>query len=263
MKIQRDFFNNDVYFLEIVKDRILINDNYNGILIYDYNLKLIKKIFLFDQMVISSSIKNNSQILLFCKENECIVYIDLDSFEYKVIDTKGFGDIFFQMLYLWEEKKVLLEYSMLFWEIDLIEGKVQSIDKDYVYKYQPSFLEQSIRFGELKIYKLFLSERKIIIRKDRLNLILSNVANTITEIFEFEEEQYHDFEILSDIFIKISESKVEMIKDSRTYTNIYAAAGYCYLTGKIVQVENVYWVYLLCGNSSNELNTVIERYRIN
>lgn len=263
MKIQKEFFDNDVYFLQTISDRILVNDNYNGILIYDFNLKLINKIFLFDQMVISSSINNNSQILLFCEENECIVYINLNSFKYKVIDARGFDNIFFKKLYLWEEKKVFLEYSMLFWEIDLIKGTIQSLNKDYVNKYQPSFFEESIRLNKFQIYKLFLSERKLITRKDRLNLNISNLTQTITDIFEFEEEQYHDFEMLSDVFIKISESKVQVIKESQVYTNIYAATGYYYLTGKIMQAENVYWVYLLRGNCSNEMNTIIERYCIN
>ena len=35
---------NDTYFLQVVKDKIIINDNYEGIIIYDDNLNVVSKI---------------------------------------------------------------------------------------------------------------------------------------------------------------------------------------------------------------------------
>jgi len=79
--VQRD---NDVYFFQTVSDKIIINDNYVGLLILDSDLNLIKRLAIFDGITIYSSFFNNSneEILLFCPDNECIVYVNIRSYEY-------------------------------------------------------------------------------------------------------------------------------------------------------------------------------------
>ena len=49
--------NNDVYFMEIMEDKIVINNNYKGILIYDSTFNLVKKIDLFEGFFVDFTIK--------------------------------------------------------------------------------------------------------------------------------------------------------------------------------------------------------------
>ena len=52
---------NDTYFLEILENRIIINDNYHGILIFDFEMNFIKAINIFEDIVVYDSyvISNN------------------------------------------------------------------------------------------------------------------------------------------------------------------------------------------------------------
>ena len=43
MKIENQYSNNDIYFIETVQDKIIINDNYEGVIILDSHLDIIKK----------------------------------------------------------------------------------------------------------------------------------------------------------------------------------------------------------------------------
>lgn len=95
---------NDIYFINTISNKIIINDNYNGILILDTNLKLIKQLKIFEDITIYSSFINNitEEILLFCPDNECMVYVNILKYEYKVIYLKNeFEKLIFTNLYEW------------------------------------------------------------------------------------------------------------------------------------------------------------------
>lgn len=70
---------NDIYFMEVVLDKIVVNDNYEGILIFDDNLNLVKKLKLLEDMIVYKSYINKAkmEMLLFCVDNQCMVYIVL------------------------------------------------------------------------------------------------------------------------------------------------------------------------------------------
>lgn len=100
----KEFTQNDIYFMEVLSDKIIINDNYNGILVFDKNLELIKKLEIFEDITIYYSFVNNigGEILLFCPDNECIVYINIETYEYEVIYLKnGLENLIFSNLYEW------------------------------------------------------------------------------------------------------------------------------------------------------------------
>lgn len=78
---------NDTYFLEILENRIIINDNYHGILIFDFGMNFIKAINIFEDIVVYDSyVISNKELILFCPENEKMVYIDCKKNISKVID---------------------------------------------------------------------------------------------------------------------------------------------------------------------------------
>ena len=94
-KEQTIIMDKDIYFIEKVGDRIVTNDNYVGILIFDYNLNLIENINMFDDMIVSSWISNNTAILLFCEDNNCIVFVDAYTLEHEVIEVRKCDKFFF------------------------------------------------------------------------------------------------------------------------------------------------------------------------
>ena len=80
MLIKTNEFNqdiNDMYFFRIVDKTIIINDNYSGVLILNENFAILKTLKLLEGIVIYSSYVNsiNKEILLYCPDNEAIVYM--------------------------------------------------------------------------------------------------------------------------------------------------------------------------------------------
>ncbi len=58
---------NDTYFLEVLDDRIIINDNYDGVLIFDLEMNFIKAINIFEDIVVYDSyVISNKELILFC-----------------------------------------------------------------------------------------------------------------------------------------------------------------------------------------------------
>jgi len=85
MLIKTNEFNqdiNDMYFFRIVDKTIIINDNYSGVLILNENFAILKTLKLLEGIVIYSSYVNsiNKEILLYCPDNEAIVYINLKNY---------------------------------------------------------------------------------------------------------------------------------------------------------------------------------------
>ena len=78
---------NDTYFLERLKNRIIINDNYHGILIFDFEMNFKKAINIFEDIVVYDSyVISNEELILFCPENEKLVYVNCETSTSKVID---------------------------------------------------------------------------------------------------------------------------------------------------------------------------------
>lgn len=59
--------NNDVYFLEILEDILIINDNYSGLICYNNNLEQISKLELLKDLLIYSSFKNGKKYYYFVR----------------------------------------------------------------------------------------------------------------------------------------------------------------------------------------------------
>ncbi|NYC30620.1 hypothetical protein [Clostridium saccharobutylicum] len=122
----KEFIKNDIYFMEVLSDKIIINDNYNGILVFDKNLELIKKLEIFEDITIYYSFVNNigGEILLFCPNNECIVYINIETYEYEVIYLKnGLENLIFSNLYEWNDNGLILStYNGEFYSVCIDEN---------------------------------------------------------------------------------------------------------------------------------------------
>ena len=59
--------NNDVYFLEILEDILIINDNYSGLICYNNNLEQISKLESPEDLLIYSSFKNGKKYYYFVR----------------------------------------------------------------------------------------------------------------------------------------------------------------------------------------------------
>lgn len=133
----------DLYFMETIVDKVVINDGYEGIEILDCNLKSIKKVKIFNDIVIHSSYINSksNEIILFCPENECFVYVNLKSYEIKIIQLEAsLQNVLFSNVYLWKDDIIIPDlYSMDFYRIDLNMKCIETIREEDIMGLYPVF----------------------------------------------------------------------------------------------------------------------------
>ena len=103
-----ELLNNDAYFMEIVNNMIVVNDNYKGLIIFDSELRLIEKIELIEELTIYTSFKNGNKILLFCPDNGCFIYVNIELHKKKIIPLTEFDNYLFSTLYDWDQENLIL-----------------------------------------------------------------------------------------------------------------------------------------------------------
>lgn len=133
---------NDVYFMETVKDKIIINYGYSGIEVLDYNLKSIRKINIFDDIVMHSTYVNSrsNELLLLCPENECFVYVNLNDYSTKTISFKdNLQNTFFSRIYLWQDDVIIINLYESFVEINLKKESIEIVKDEKVMERHPRF----------------------------------------------------------------------------------------------------------------------------
>lgn len=251
---------NDVYFLEAVNDKIVINDNYNGILIFDSTFNLLKKIYLINDLIIYFSYKNEeeSEILLYCPENNCFIYINLLTYYHKIILLDKFDEWIFSPFYKWNKEEVILtNYRSGFAKLNFSKSKLFELDANS--KECCLIREDCKKLVEFNIIKIFSSEKRALVENSQLNLSLIEYKEDIKTLAEFEKELFYDFEIINKYIVEIGENKIYILNEKNKEI-WHPKTGYCFLRGKLMRDEKEIFLYLLSGNKSNSNEAIIEKY---
>ncbi|MEG0856830.1 MAG: hypothetical protein RSG52_10190 [Terrisporobacter sp.] len=77
---------NDVYYFRIYKNFIIINNNYEGVKFLNSELKVIKNIYVINDLHIHSDCFVDNKLILHCSENNCLAYIDIKDFTVNIIN---------------------------------------------------------------------------------------------------------------------------------------------------------------------------------
>lgn len=129
LKKTKRIIDNDIYFFEIVGERLVVNNNYKGILVFNYNFELLKEIEIYDDLVIDFSIKCDNRILLICSENEKVVSIDLTNYKYECIALKEFSKMQFYSSNT-DNAAELLDGN--FHDFEMLHKYVVGVSEDYI-----------------------------------------------------------------------------------------------------------------------------------
>lgn len=86
-KVIENTYNGDAYLMEILRDNIIINDDYEGLIILDYNLDIVKKISIDQELCIYNAIViDDKNIILNCIEDKKIYIINIETDEVKTME---------------------------------------------------------------------------------------------------------------------------------------------------------------------------------
>ncbi len=252
--------NNDVYFIETLEDSIIINDNYSGVIILDKKLNFVKKIRLIDDLMIYSVAKYKSEILLYCPDNDCLIYVDTLLSRHIVISTKDFMDLKFSLLYAWNEEHIILsDYQKNFFKIDLNNRCLKKLSiKDHEYYH---IVNDYFILNKFSIYMINNVEKRALVRSSKTEISLISYEKTIKVLQIIDMENYHSFETCSGIIAKIGEKKLEILFNKTKKTQ-YSSSGFNFLSGKFLKESKKNIFFLLSGDKSDLSKSKIQKYII-
>lgn len=272
MKIEKEFelkTNKDLYALESTNNFIITNDGYSGITILDNTLNIVKNIELFDGITIYFIYKHSSkdEVLLFCHDNSCMVWVNLLDFSYKIISLNGIDpNVIFSPIYFWKEDIcILTTYKNEFYLLDNENIEIKKVSNDIIksnYSEVYNFLNKVIE--HLPCYPL-LGLNKHYIAKDSLDnsIVLINEARTTIKLPD--NFVYHDIAYINHNIACIGESLIQIIdlkniKDSKTF--LLPEKNYQFLRAKFYFHNKKLNLITLSGGTRTIQNSLITTYMI-
>jgi len=255
-----ELMNNDVYFMEIVDDLVVINDNYHGLLIFEHNFAKIFQVELFEKLMIYSAFKHGKEILLFCPDNKCLVYVNIELRQKKVISLGKFEDDIFSTLYNWNDTNLMLsDYAGNIVKVDLDNAVLLNANPgDLTYQ---KLNEDIVKLKPFKICKVCGYENKAFINVADSKIRLIDYKKDIKMLSEFQREEFYDFDFAGNHMVKISENKAEVL--FKNNCKIYRPSKqFHFLRGKIIIINQMNYLFLLSGDKTDINHIKIEKIKL-
>lgn len=271
-KISKKFTDNDIYFMEFVSDRLVINDNYNGIFILDHELNMIKELKLFNDMSIYMSFIKDKEIVLYCAENQCLVHINIDTYVYHILPlSKEFDDIAFMPVYEWADNDLILlsDNGNTMTHVDLLDHTV-NIMQENSEKYQFKIYDNWKKLSGKTIYKVYTDECNAVVESNN-KIVLYNYKKDEESILMIDPPhfdnndsssiyRYHDIEVKNSVIAEISERNVLILYQKEQIILGPESKDDFFIRGKLFRIAGNDYLFLLQGSNSDPLRSVIEKY---
>ena len=252
---------NDLYFLEVIGDRIIINDNYEGAIILYTDFNELCKLRIFTDFVVDISFKKADCIVICCYEKHCFVCIDVYRLEYQVIPfSSRMENVFFQNYYIWREDILILmaDNGKSIVQIDLETSEI-------VFTKDIEMLEpyKAIKeFNNFLCYKTYADENCVLIESSP-DIFLIDYRNGTRSFKGHHLIDFHDIEVFCEYVLQISETKI-LISDTEGNTELSPSTpNHRFLRAKFIKQENdLFLVLLSCSNSDSQLSR-LEKLKLN
>lgn len=267
MKLKKEI--EELYFIDVTSNYVVVNDHYQGILILDFDLNIIKSLKLNDDIIISYSITNHNKMLLFCYENECIFFVDLDLLEIKRIEMNMFPDVYFSGLFKWNNDYVYLlgNNGETCIKINLANEMAEEVMSNFGNKFKDCFK----KLWELNIRAYDSINSTVLIDQDS-EYILYDYKNgkmkrlNINSVEESKDNISSDLiycktDFSSDAVIRICERNIQILSKDNIVNYLYPPyETYRYSAGKILKINSNNVVFALCCDNSCDGTSLVIKY---
>lgn len=205
-----NFEKNDVYFMETLGDKIVVNSNYKGLMFLNSSLTLCETIAFFEDedVMIDLAAKKNHELILLCSENDRVIYVN---YEKRIINPFCVdGKIFDRLMpfYHWKGNMAFF-YSRIngIVSVDSNTGCVMVNSQTTPFNFE---IETYTRIS-LKYYilKYFQKEKKCLVRKkDHEYVLLDMVLMEEYALSTDVSNGYHDFALSGFLLVSIGENEI-------------------------------------------------------
>ncbi len=259
--------NKDLYVLETINNFVITNDGYSGITILDNNLNLVKNIPLFDGIIIYFVYKHflKSEILLYCCDNTCIVWVNLLDFSYKVIPLDTINShIIFSPIYFWDNDiSVFTTYSNEFYILNsektiVKKASIDTIKQNYSELYD--FLANVMQ--HLPCYPFPGLQNNYVI-EDSINNSVSFIEDSNVKTIQPINFSYHDIIVYSKHLITfIGETSIQIIdiENQKKNVSLSPAKNYQFLRARFLYNNEKINLITLSGCIQKVTNSLLSVY---
>lgn len=242
-----DFRNNDAYLLATAKDYIVINDNYRGLLVLDYELKPVSNIGLGEDIVFDHVFCRENTLLLFCGERREFHFVDLTAGEQRAIPLDG--DWLCSPIYDWEGNEVtLFGYAGEKLRIDLKGGSACLAENG------DSKVKAMIEKGIISYNR----EEKLAICANGAAALIDRITGRTVRRIPM-EEGFHDYAVRGGQFMAVAEDKV-LVLNGQNREVLSPRENCFFMRGRFFSREREEGFILLSGSKANARECSVEKY---
>lgn len=168
----------DIYFLQIVGDKIVLNDDYEGLCILDSNLQAIKKIKIIQDIVIYNSVVvSEKEVLLNCIENGIMFIVNIETDEIKKIDFPDMlkNEILLKMTKKEENAVILKTYKNHFYRMNMGDMTFERVDNDVYFDEECNDIENIKGYADYAVLDdiiVYMNEKRLLIFKGKEKHVL-------------------------------------------------------------------------------------------
>jgi len=254
--------NNDIYILETCLDKIIINDNYQGLLLLDTSLNILHAIPITKNLMIYAIYKNHNcqSLILYCPDNEQVILVDLQTFINNITSLpKTLNNQMLSPNYYWHKDTLILTtFDGIFYQLVLKSNKLQQIPYETIKRTYGHFFNFWNQCQNYTILATYPHEASFIFQKDMKTIGFFNYTNNTTSLINNFDKGWHDVEYKNEFFAFIYEEKIELLHKSNK-TVLTPQEHYYFLKMHFLN-ENT--IVVLSSNISNNLQCIIETYEI-
>ncbi|SFX09919.1 hypothetical protein SAMN04487866_101521 [Thermoactinomyces sp. DSM 45891] len=260
---------NDVYLFECVLDNVVINNNYIGVKVMDTNFNKVRCIDLFEGVIIHSLYKHyyNNEVLLYCPDNECMIYTNLDSGDFQIIELKNeFADIVFSSIYIWKEQDVLFtDYQGRFYKLCIERKRLEAVDLNTIMKSHMPFYDLWSKISKYKMISLHengTGDYMLFEDKDHNRIGVLNYQTNQESYITYPSYRAHEIIFRNGLFAFVQEDSICLLKNGRKIDKIKPQSLFSFLRGRFVYDNGKSKLFTLSSNRSDATNSILSSYDV-
>ncbi|VYT83880.1 hypothetical protein [Intestinibacter bartlettii] len=225
--------NNDIYYFRLYKKKIIINNNFQGVLILNLNFELIYEINFSKKILIYRDYIIENKIILDCRELNYFICIDIDNYSYYILDVLNFNhDIELIRKSNEKYKFIIITKTKEIFGFDFEKNKIKLFYKMYLLKNKRKTKAQNNSnnkfYFNIENPKFIIKKRNIIVGYNEENLEVINYENNNRNQFEVYENKSKEEWIFRNVEICILNKKNYLFILENNMSNIYESNLLCY-----------------------------------
>jgi hypothetical protein len=259
---QIKYNNNDIYLTDVCDDKILINTNYNGVLLFYSSLAIEQKISLPNNTIIYRTYKkyDENKIILYSPDDNQMTFINIDTKETLIVPLPSFlTNNIFSANYYWQGNALIFTtYNNNFYQFSFESRQFNEISLEIIKSTYSYFFKFWNICKDYDILTVYPHEQSFIFQENTGSIIYFDCKQNKKITAKNFNDGWHEVEYNNGTFIFIHENKIEFLNDNQKIT-IQPQVDYIFLKAKFLNKNTV---AITSSKPSDPKKSLLEVYEI-